>query len=678
MLIRLVIMIILFDSFSLAAINREKININDNWEFTKGDYEFASKVDLVTSGWERIELPHTWNVWDSFDQRDGDSILDIAEYYYRGPGWYRKSITVADEEKGKRVFIEFEGANVVAELWINENYIGKHIGGYSGFIFEITDDIVFGEKNLIAVRVNNSYNYSIPPQRADYTMYGGIYRDVYLLITNQTFIENVFISTPNVSADQADISVRCILNSESSNGFTGKLNLEIFDPHLKEVESKTIDVNVEQGTIREITVDFNNLRNPELWSPTNPNLYNLRITLSSNEKVIDNVAETFGLRWFIMDAAEGFFLNGEYLKLHGVNRHQDRYGYGIALPNGLHREDFIMIREMGANFVRLAHYQQDPYVLQLCDSLGFLIWEEIPVVSSVGREKFKENAKNMLYEMITQHFNHPSIILWGLMNETIRSQPDDDLVHNAVLCKELSLLARELDPSRLLTQAQMENRGEDLFKYTDVRGWNKYFGWYYGTFYDFGDFMDEQKKINPDQPYLISEYGAGSKRGYHVEKPTFPDFSEEWSLMFHKAHWEQIKERKWIAGSAVWNMFDFASDEKAGNIPHVNQKGLVSFDRKPKDVYYFYKSQWTDDPMVYIVSHTWLDRSGAQDEKKNIEVFSNCENVELYLNGKSLGLKTAEFNWQVLFEEGENVLKAIAKKNAIRVTDEIKVNYTVN
>ncbi|UCH65269.1 MAG: DUF4982 domain-containing protein, partial [Ignavibacterium sp.] len=364
-------------------------------------------------------------------------------------------------------------------------------------------------------------------------------------------------------------------------------------------------------------------------------------------------------------------------KLHGVNRHQDRYGYGIALPNELHREDFILIKEMGANFVRLAHYQQDPYVLQLCDSLGFLVWEEIPVVSSVGREKFKENAKNMLYEMITQHFNHPSVILWGLMNETIRSQPNDDLVHNAVLCKELSILARELDPSRLLTQAQMKNRGEDLFKYTDVRGWNKYFGWYYGTFHDFGDFLDEQKKMNPDQPYLISEYGAGSKRGYHVENPTFPDFSEEWSLMFHKAHWEQIKQRKWIAGSAVWNMFDFGSDEKAGNIPHINQKGLVSFDRKPKDVYYFYKSQWTDDPMVYIVSHTWLDRNGARGEKKNIEVFSNCESVELFLNGESLGIKTDDYIWQVPFEEGENYLKAIANKNVNSIADEIIINYTV-
>ena len=677
MLIRFILIIILFNSICLLAVNREKKNINDNWKFIKGDYEFASKIDIVTSGWENIDLPHTWNVWDSFDQRDDDSILEIAEYYYRGPGWYRKSEMIPNEEKGKKIFIEFEGANVLTELWVNENYIGNHIGGYSGFIFEITDYIIFGGKNLIAVRVSNSYSYDIPPQRADYTMYGGIYRDVYLFTTNPSFIEEAFVSTPNVSAEKADVSIKCILNSKNTNGLIGKLNFEILDPNLKLVESKTIDVSVGPETTGEVTIEFKDFINPQLWSPGNPNLYNLIITLISNEKVIGNVTETFGLRWFNMDAAEGFFLNGEYLKLHGVNRHQDRHGYGIALPNELHREDFIMIKDIGANFVRLTHYQQDPYVLQLCDSLGLLVWEEIPVVSSVGREKFKENAKSMLHEMITQHFNHPSIILWGLMNETIRSQPDDDLVHNAVLCKELSILARELDPSRLLTQAQMKNRGEDLFKYTDVRGWNKYFGWYYGTFYEFGDFLDEQKKLNPDQPYLISEYGAGSKRGYHVENPTSPDFSEEWSVMFHKAHWEQIKEREWIAGSAVWNMFDFGSDEKAGNIPHINQKGLVSFDRKPKDVYYFYKSQWTEDPMVYIVSHTWLDRSGAKGEKKNIEVFSNCESVELFLNGESLGSKIDKYIWQVPFEEGSNVLKAVAKINEISVTDEIKIKFTV-
>ncbi len=658
--------------------NREIININNDWKFKKGEYNYGYDWQLIESGWEKINIPHTWNVWDSFDDRDDDPDYEVTEYYYRGPGWYRKKINIPGTDKGKRIFIEFEAANVVTDVWVNEEHVGNHIGGYAGFKFDITEQIKFGEDNLIAVRVDNSFNYEIPPHRADYTMYGGIYRDVYLVKTNAAYIKRSLINTSKVSKDEATITIKTLLKSTLKETYDGELEIMIYDPEGSVISNQNSNISLAGSSQDEFIIDFDKVNNPKLWSPENPNIYSAKVVLKSDGKIIDEINEHFGLRWYSIDADDGFFLNGEYIKLKGVNRHQDRYGYGNALTNEMHREDFRMIKDMGANFVRLAHYQQDPVVLDMCDSLGLLVWEEIPVITSVGKAKFKENAKNMLREMITQHYNHPSVIMWGLMNETVRTQPDDELFWNVDLCKELSILAKELDPKRYTTQAQFRERGEDVLKYTDIRGWNKYFGWYYDTFDEFGRFMDEQKAKAPDQPFVMSEYGAGSKRGFHVENPTFPDFSEEWALEFHRSHWKQIEERRWIAGSAVWNMFDFGSDEKAGNQPHINQKGLVSFDRKPKDVYYFYQSIWSDKPMVYIVSRTWLNREGKKDEKKKLEIFSNCDEVELFLEGKSIGVDNeAPFVWNVFYKEGKNIIKAVGKKGDIEVINELKISYKI-
>lgn len=674
------IILVLGFSSSVYSQGREKININNDWKFIKGDYSYGYSENLIVAGWEKVDLPHTWNVWDSFDDRDpsGDPDFEIAEYYYRGPGWYRKNIFIPGSDKGKRIFIEFEAANAVANVWVNEIEVGNHIGGYSGFKFDITNQIKFDEENIIAVRADNSYNYDIPPQRADYTMYGGIYRDVYIIKTNQSYFEKNLISTSTVNGKKAEVRITSYIKNNLNENFEGIVKISLSDPDGKVILKSNVNANINNSEEKNIASDKFIIANPKLWSPDHPNIYTAEIKLEKDGEIIDEVTEHFGLRWFSMDADEGFSLNGEYLKMKGVNRHQDRYGYGNALPNELHREDFKMIKEMGANFVRLAHYQQDPVVLDMCDSLGLLVWEEIPVVTSVGKEKFKENAKVMLREMITQHYNHPSIIIWGLMNETVRTQPDDQLYINVEICKELSELADQLDPYRLTAQAQMLARGEDILKYSDIRGWNKYWGWYYGEFEDFGPFMDEKREVAPDQPCIISEYGAGSKRGFHMENPTFPDFSEDWALQSHQSHWKQISDRKWIAGSAVWNMFDFASDEKAGNIPHINQKGLASFDRQPKDVYYFYQSVWSDKPMVYIVSHTWLEREGKENETKRLEVLSNCEEVELFLNGESLGKDSdSSFVWNVRFKPGENKIKAEALKEGIKVTDEIKINYSI-
>lgn len=675
---KLLIIIACLIQLKISAQVREVDNFNSGWKFMKGDLSKGYDVNLIESDFRPVNLPHTYNVNDSFDNRTGDDLLDITYYYYRGPAWYRKNFDVEEKDKGKRIFISFEAANAVAEVWVNENYAGKHIGGYSGFQFDITKFVNFGEKNLIAVRVDNSYNYNIPPHRADYTMYGGIYRDVHLIKVNPLHLDHSLVSVVNPSESSADIKMSIpVVNNYSSNKNYG-LFIEVFDPANKKVLEFKNSYSVKENRLDSLNLEIGKIANPLLWSPDFPNLYRAQISLINDGKTVDVINEKFGIRWYRFDPNEGFFINGKYLKLHGVNRHQDREGFGNALSNKQHLEDMVMIKNVGANFVRLAHYQQDPAVLNACDSLGIFVWEEIPVVTSVGKEKFKDNALSMLKEMITQHYNHPSIIIWGLMNETVRDQPDDELYINVDLCKSLSSEAKKNDPYRLTAQAQMDARGEDIFKYTDIRGWNRYLGWYSGKFSDFGKFMDEQHKLAPNQPFIISEYGAGSKRGYHFENPTTPDFSEEWQLEFHRSYWKQILERKWIAGSLVWVMFDFASDEKAGNILHINQKGLADFNRKPKDLFYFYQSQWSKKPMIYIVSHTWTEREGKRNEKKTLEIFSNCDTVEVSLNGKSWGRKyNSPFTWKVEYAEGQNIIEAVGKKGSAVVNDSLRLNYRI-
>lgn len=660
----------------LLAYPRSVEKINSDWRFHKGEVEMGYRIDLDDSGWKSVDLPHTWNVDDSFDRRGVDDGLDIAFYYYRGAGWYRKSILLSKGDEHRRVFLNFEGANKVADVWVNEQHIGRHVGGYTGFGFDITSAVDSDRENLIAVRVDNSYNYDIPPHRADYTMYGGIYRDVYLIKTLSRYIGNVQISTPNVSLETAKVYVTIPVSNLSPDRFNGLLELSITDSRNQIVSVVKENVVISPESTHDFVINVEEISNPLLWAPDARNMYQAKIQLVNGNGVFDDITERFGLRWFSFDPDRGFFLNGKHLRLKGVNRHQDRAGYGNAVPDSLHIEDIQLVKSMGANFIRLAHYPQDPAVLSACDSLGLLVWEEIPVITSVGKEKFKENAKEMLREMIMQHYNHPSIIIWGLMNETVRHQPDDELHWTVDLCKELNELAHHIDPYRVTAQAQFDSRGTDILEVTDIRGWNRYFGWYRGKFGDFGTFMDEQKRQNPHHNFIISEYGAGSKRGYHIENPTEPDFSEEWQLAFHKNHWEQISDRPWIAGSCVWNMFDFASDEKGGNIPHINQKGLADFSRIPKDVFYFYQSIWTKKPMIYIVSHTWLERAGKKGESKRIEVFSNCDEVDLFVNKNSLGRRKSPFIWEVFFDEGRNDLQAVGKKGDITVDDQISLTYT--
>jgi len=653
---------------------RTVLNINEDWDF-----------HLSAEGAEhrQVDLPHTWNARDAFDHLDGPAHVTIMDYYFRGKGTYEKQLHIPADYADQRVEVFFEAAFQRARGWLNGHYLGEHKGGYSAFSFDLTPAMKAGEKNVLKVEVDNSFHYDIPPHRADYTMYGGLYRDVFLVATDPVHLDALYVDTPEVSREGARVGIRTEIRYP--DGLEDEATVEgvILDPENNELVRSDVTVQLDGTGLQEIELPAAEVVEPALWSPSHPHLYTARVHLMHEDRRVDTLRSDFGLRWFHFDPQKGFFLNGEFTKIKGVNRHQDRHGYGIALSNEQHWEDMRLIKEMGANFVRLAHYPQDPAVLEACDRLGLLVWEEIPVVTGVGRETFAETSRQMLREMITQHYNHPSIIIWGLMNETIRRQLDKDLHWTVDLCADLNRLAKELDSIRLTAQAQFAARGTAIFEHSDIRGWNRYFGWYYDDFAGFAEWLDEEHRNNPDGVIFISEYGAGSERGYHLETPSQSDFTETWATAFHKAHWKAIQERDWVGGSAVWNMFDFASEEKGGNIPGINQKGLADFDRKPKDAFYFYQSQWADKPMVYIVSQTWINRTGREDEVKTLEVFSNCETVELFLNGDSLGKIERgegwhEWLWKTRLPEGINELRAVGTSGQTVVEDRLTINYTVN
>jgi len=651
-------------------------NFNDGWRFNKGDVKNAFALNFDDREWQSIKLPHTWNNLDVIDTRDVYDGYDIYHGYYRGVGWYRKGFYLDSTWQNKRIYLQFEAANQIAEVWLNEEYLGKHVGGYTGFSFDITDFLEFNRKNILAVKVDNSFNIDVPPLTADFDMYGGIYRDVWLEARPNIFLDNPLITTPVVTTDSANVSISVDIFNQSPRSERVSLKVNVANQEKEIVATLQGELKIKANqrvNFRKVSpfIEF-----PNLWSPENPYLYKVYFTLYLNNRPVDEIKIPLGFRWFKFDSHQGFFLNGRPLKLRGVNKHQDYLFLGNAVPDSLQVRDIQLIKKMGANFIRLAHYPQDPAVLNACDSLGLLVWEEIPVVNMVSTKKFSENAKQMLREMIRRDRNHPSIILWGLMNETLLGFVNREQIPKTIeLLKELNDIAHREDPTRLTVQAHNRLVDENIAGVTDVIGRNRYFGWYSGNMEDFEKEMLDEHRRHPEWKILVSEYGAGSKRGYHVDVPKRFDFSEEYQLAFHEYYLKIINKYPWISGGAVWNAFDFASAVKRGNIPRINQKGLSDMLRRPKDVYYFYQSQWAEQPMVYIVSHTRKNLTGKAGELKKVRVFSNCQKVELFLNGTSLGVQEKGSVWKVPFVVGKNELVAVGQKNGQTVTDKITVQY---
>lgn len=663
--------VVLFMLYGMSMFaQRQDILLNNDWNF-----RFSHQVQKGTE--VRVDLPHTWNAQDALSGK-----ID----YKRGIGNYEKNLFIRPEWKGKRLFIRFEGVNNIADVFINRRHIGEHRGGYGAFIFEITGKVEYGKENSILVRVNNGEQLDIMPLVGDFNFYGGIYRDVHLLITDETCISPLDYASPGVRLIQDSVShryakVRAIV--DLSNGSSGnqevELNVRLLDGQ-RVVKEGTKNVNLSGNEVMQQELTFE-IDQPHLWNGRqDPFLYQAEVTLFRNGQMVDRVTQPLGLRFYRIDPDKGFFLNGKHLPLQGVCRHQDRSEVGNALRPQHHEEDVALMLEMGVNAVRLAHYPQATYFYDLMDKNGIIVWAEIPFVGPGGYNDkgfvdlpaFRANGKEQLKELIRQHYNHPSICVWGLFNELT------ELGDNPVeYIKELNVLAHQEDTTRPTTSAS--NQMGDLNFITDAIAWNRYDGWYGGTPADLGKWLDRMHKDHPEICIAISEYGAGASI-YHQQDslvktvPTSWWHPENWQTYYHIENWKTISSRPYVWGSFVWNMFDFgAAHRTEGDRPGINDKGLVTFDRKVrKDAFYFYKANWNrEEPMLYLTGKRNIVRT---QRLQTIIAFTNQAGAELFVNGKSYGKTTPDsyaiLEWKnVELQPGENEIKVVSTNKKLPLSD---------
>ena len=663
--------VVLFMLYGMSMFaQRQDILLNNDWNF-----RFSHQVQKGTE--VRVDLPHTWNAQDALSGK-----ID----YKRGIGNYEKNLFIRPEWKGKRLFIRFEGVNNIADVFINRRHIGEHRGGYGAFIFEITGKVEYGKENSILVRVNNGEQLDIMPLVGDFNFYGGIYRDVHLLITDETCISPLDYASPGVRLIQDSVShryakVRAIV--DLSNGSSGnqevELNVRLLDGQ-RVVKEGTKNVNLSGNEVMQQELTFE-IDQPHLWNGRqDPFLYQAEVTLFRNGQMVDRVTQPLGLRFYRIDPDKGFFLNGKHLPLQGVCRHQDRSEVGNALRPQHHEEDVALMLEMGVNAVRLAHYPQATYFYDLMDKNGIIVWAEIPFVGPGGYNDkgfvdlpaFRANGKEQLKELIRQHYNHPSICVWGLFNELT------ELGDNPVeYIKKLNVLAHQEDTTRPTTSAS--NQMGDLNFITDAISWNRYDGWYGGTPADLGKWLDRMHKDHPKICIAISEYGAGASI-YHQQDslvktvPTSWWHPENWQTYYHIENWKTISSRPYVWGSFVWNMFDFgAAHRTEGDRPGINDKGLVTFDRKVrKDAFYFYKANWNrEEPMLYLTGK----RNTVRTQRlQTITAFTNQAGAELFVNGKSYGKTTPDsyaiLEWKnVELQPGENEIKVVSTNKKLPLSD---------
>lgn len=663
--------VVLFMLYGMSMFaQRQDILLNNDWNF-----RFSHQVQKGTE--VRVDLPHTWNAQDALSGK-----ID----YKRGIGNYEKNLFIRPEWKGKRLFIRFEGVNNIADVFINRRHIGEHRGGYGAFIFEITGKVEYGKENSILVRVNNGEQLDIMPLVGDFNFYGGIYRDVHLLITDETCISPLDYASPGVRLIQDSVSHRYAkvrATVDLSNGSSGnqkvELNVRLLDGQ-RVVKEGTKNVNLSGNEVMQQELTFE-IDQPHLWNGRqDPFLYQAEVTLFRNGQMVDRVTQPLGLRFYRIDPDKGFFLNGKHLPLQGVCRHQDRSEVGNALRPQHHEEDVALMLEMGVNAVRLAHYPQATYFYDLMDKNGIIVWAEIPFVGPGGYNDkgfvdlpaFRANGKEQLKELIRQHYNHPSICVWGLFNELT------ELGDNPVeYIKELNVLAHQEDTTRPTTSAS--NQMGDLNFITDAIAWNRYDGWYGGTPADLGKWLDRMHKDHPEICIAISEYGAGASI-YHQQDslvktvPTSWWHPENWQTYYHIENWKTISSRPYVWGSFVWNMFDFgAAHRTEGDRPGINDKGLVTFDRKVrKDAFYFYKANWNrEEPMLYLTGK----RNTVRTQRlQTIIAFTNQAGAELFVNGKSYGKAIPDsyaiLEWKnVELEPGENEIKVVSTNKKLPLSD---------
>ena len=636
---------------------RQILNLNANWLFSKAAQSVPASLP---ADWESVQLPHSWN---AVDGQDG------GNDYYRGTAYYARKIVKSELPAAERYYLEVQGANSSADVYLDGEKKTHHDGGYSTWRVDLTDALK--DESLLVIAVDNAPNETVYPQMADFTFYGGIYRDVNLICVNESHFDLDHFGgpglavTPEIEGKDAKVTVEAWISNKKS-GQTVRYTLH------KQCGCEVACVETEE------TKAVMEIKDVHLWhGRKDPYLYTAKVELLENGEVIDCVSARFGCRTFKIDPENGFILNGEEYPLRGVSRHQDRWGIGNALLPEHHKEDIDLICEVGATTIRLAHYQHAQYFYDLCDERGLVIWAEIPYISK-HMPGGRENTISQMKELITQNYNHPSIVVWGLSNEIGIGGADDDLLENHRILNDL---CHEMDKTRLTTIAavSMCKMDDPYLQIPDVVSYNHYFGWYGGDTNMNGPWFDKFHAMHPNIPIGCSEYGCEALN-WHTSDPRQGDYTEEYQSFYHEELIKQLFSRKYMWATHVWNMFDFGADARAeGGENGQNHKGLITFDRKyKKDAFYAYKAWLSDDPFVHLTSKRYVDR--VEDVTK-VTVYSNQPEVELFANGVSLGKKTAEdhfFRFDVP-NAGETKLVAVAgeckDESFIRKVDTFNEEY---
>lgn len=661
---------------------REVASFNDGWEFKKGPFskEALQAVQEWNSDWQEVSIPHTWNA---------DDMQKQASAFYEGVGYYRKKFTFPENMEGKRIFLRFEGVGSYAEVYINGYLAGTHKGAYSAFACEISSQVKFGKENEIIVKADNSSRPDvIPTNHILFGVYGGIYRPVWLVVTETCSIiasdcasPGVYITQKNVSKKSAEVTVKVKVDNATLAPVPLELENAIYDRNGKLVKKHSQNFELTPQGVQNYSSHFR-LNNPHLWQGReDPYLYKVVSRLMQNGRVIDEVIQPLGIRKYEIVAGKGFFLNGKKYPMLGVTRHQDWWGLGSALTNKEHDFDLAQIMDIGATTVRFAHYQQSDYIYSRCDTLGLVIWAEIPFVNRVSGQEW-DNAHQQMRELIRQSFNHPSIYVWGIHNEVYHPHG-----YTAALTQSIHDLCKLEDPDRYTVAVNGYGHADHpVNQNADIQGMNRYFGWYERKIQDIKPWIEKMEKEYPWQRLMLTEYGADANIEHQTEilgdalNWTSPFYPETFQTKTHEYQWSIIAQHPYIIASYLWNMFDFAvPTSKRGSVDARNMKGMMTFDRRiKKDSYFWYKANWSKEPVLYLTQ-----RRNAVREKKetSITVYSNIGTPKVYLNGKELtgvrkGYTDVHYIFdKVVLDDGKNVLKASLLHQGKEYTDEIEWNY---
>lgn len=661
---------------------REVTPFNNGWEFKKGPFPTDAMQTAArwNADWEQVNVPHTWNA---------DDMQKKTNSFYAGVAYYRKHYVFPESLEGKRLFLRFEGVGACAEVYVNGYLVGTHKGAYSAFVCEIGSQVRLGEENEIVVKADNAARPDvIPVNHALFGVYGGIYRPVWLIVTepcnivvNDCASPGVYITQKNVSKQSADVSVRVKLDNATLAPAALELENAIYTREGKLVKVHRQSFELTPQGVQNYVSDFK-ISHPHLWQGReDPYLYKVVSRLKQDGQVIDEVIQPLGLRKYEAVAGKGFFLNGKKYPMYGVTRHQDWWGMGSALTNREHDFDLEQIMEVGATTVRFAHYQQSDYIYSRCDTLGLIIWAEIPFVNRVTGQEW-DNVHQQMRELIRQSFNHPSIYVWGIHNEVYHPHG-----YTAALTQSVHDLCKLEDPDRYTVAVNGYGHAEHPVNgNTDIQGMNRYFGWYEKKIQDIKPWIEKMEKEYPWQRLMLTEYGADANVEHQTEllgdalnwgSDFYP---ETFQTKTHEYQWGVISQHPYILASYLWNMFDFAVPQwKRGGVDARNMKGLITFDRKiRKDAFYWYKANWSKEPVLYLTQRRNTERERRE---TSVTVYSNLGTPRVFLNGRELdGVRKGYTDVHYIFDqvtlaEGRNVLRAVIVSDGKEYTDEIVWNY---